>query len=417
VFWLASLAFIFVTGIFSGSYPAFYLSSFKPLKILKGNFHGGSYQAVPRKILVVLQFTVSVIMIIGTIIVYQQIQHAKDRPTGYNKNDLVNLSLQDEIKKHFDVMSTELKNLGAIEEMAACSSPLTAVWNTNGNIDWEGKDPNLVVEFPNNAVSHDFGRTVQWEIKEGRDFSREFSTDSLAMIINESAAKVLPFDAPIGKTLRWGPYNWTIIGVVKDVLQESPFFPVRPTVYRISSFNNMANLVLRLNPRKNTSESISIIEKIWKKYVPGVPFGYEFVDEQFGEKFRSEIRLAKLTSSFAVLAILISSLGLFGMASFVSEQRTKEIGIRKILGASVTDVWGMLSKEFVLMVILSCAIASPIAYYFLEKWLANYNYKITIGLAVFIVAGAAALIIALSTVSFHAIKAALANPIKSLRSE
>jgi putative ABC transport system permease protein len=416
-FWIFIAAFIALTGLLAGSYPALYLSSFQPLKVLKGTFRVGKMASFPRKILVVAQFSISVMLIIGTVIVYQQIQHAKNRPIGYTRNGLINLDMEKEIREHFETVRNELKSTGAIEEMAASNSPMTEVWNSNGGFDWEGKDPNLSVNFPNSRVTYEFGKTAQWKIKEGRDFSREFATDSAAFVINESAANFFGFKDPVGKTIKWDGKAYTIIGVVNDIMAESPFYPVRPSLYHLDNLEFMYNVMLRLKPNQNVKQSLTAIEQIWKKYAVGVPFAYKFVDEEFGDKFDAEERIGKLSSYFAVLAIFISCLGLFGMASFVAEQRTKEIGIRKVLGASVPNLWGLLSKEFVLLVLISCIIATPIAWYYLHNWLADYDYRVKIQWHVFVLTAFVALMITLITVSFQAIKAAIANPTKSLRTE
>ena len=420
-FWLISIGFIFITGMLSGSYPALYLSSFQPIKVLKGTFKAGRLAAAPRKILVVVQFTVSVTLIIGTIIVYRQIQHTKNRPLGYDNKGIIMLQMMTpEFYGKYDLLRTELKNSGAIVEMSESSSPLTGIWSNNGGFSWKGKDPSLQAEFATVRVTHDFGKTVGWQFKEGRDFSREFSTDTAAFVINEAAVKFMGLKNPIGTVVRWGDdkegQDFTIVGVIKDMLMESPYEPVKQTIYLVN-YENVNWINLKLNPTQSLTQSIAKVEAVFKKHTPAAPFEYKFVDQEFGKKFVSEERIGKLAGGFAILAVLISCLGLFGLASFTAEQRTKEIGVRKVLGASVFNLWGLLSKDFVVLVIISCCIATPIAYYYLNDWLGDYKYRTEISWWVFVLAGIGALTITLLTVSYQSIKAALMNPVKSLRSE
>jgi ABC-type antimicrobial peptide transport system permease subunit len=418
IFWLVALAFTFITGLISGSYPALYLSRFEPIKVLKGTFRVGRFASLPRKILVVIQFTFSIALIIGTIIVFNQIQYAKNRPVNYRSEGLITVPLSTpDLYAHFDALRDDLLATGVVDDMAQSSSPTTNVYSNQIGFNWQGKDPNTLPSFGVIAVATDFGKTIGWQIKEGRDFSKEFATDSLAMILNESAVKQVGMKKDIvGQTIQFNDKNYTVIGVIKDMIMESPYRPVTPTVFLYNP--NWASVItVAIKHGAPVKAALSKIEAVFKKYNPSAPFDYSFNDEDYAKKFADEERVGKLATFFTILAIFISCLGLFGLASFVAEQRKKEIGVRKVLGASTFNLWQMLSKEFALLVIISCVIAIPLAWYYLNGWLKQYDYRTNISYWVFIISGVGALVITLVTVSFQAIRAALANPVKSLRTE
>jgi putative ABC transport system permease protein len=418
IFWLLISSFTIFTGFIAGSYPAFYLSAFNPSKVLKGNFKTGRYASLPRKILLVVQFSVSITLIISTIVVYTQIQFAKNRPIGYSTNGLITVGMNtpDLYQASYNDMRNDLIATGAALNMTKASISSTEVPEDEKDLSWEGKARGTTPLFKIIRTTHDYGNTLGWQLSAGRDFSRSFATDSSGMIINEAALKLIGFKQPVDKTIRWWGKDFTIIGVVKNLVMGSPYKPADPTIFVLNY--DFANFItVRINPAMPVHTALSKIETVFKKYNPSSPFEYKFTDEEYARKFADEEQTGSLATIFSVLAVFISCLGLFGLASFVAEQRTKEIGIRKVLGASVFNLWNLLSKEFVLLVIISFIISVPLSYYFMYNWLQNYEYRIAISFWVFIITGLSALCITLITVSFQAIKAAIANPVESLRTE
>jgi putative ABC transport system permease protein len=412
---LSILAVCMITGLVSGSYPALYLSSFLPVKVLKGVIRQDWKTVSFRKALVVSQFVISIGLIISTVIVFQQISHARNRSVGYDPNNLVSITATEDMAKNFVALKQDLLNTGHIEVVAKVSSPLTAIYNTWSNFSWDGKDPNSDMALDVVMTEFDYEKAARLQFIAGRPFLREHKTDSNAVIINEAALNMIGYKDPIEKTMKLGDQTLTIIGVIKNVVMKDPFQPVPPGVILFAA--NMNAVLVRLKHGADLKTALAAMKPIVEKYNPSLPFEYSFVDEEFGKKFETEKRVAKLAGIFAGLAILISCLGLFGLAMFMAERRSKEISIRKVLGASVTNLWLLLSKEFVWLVAIACIIASPLALWLMSNWLQKYDYRIDISWWIFAIAGSLAVIIALITVSTQAIRAAIANPVNRLRSE
>lgn len=411
------LAIAIGTGLIAGSYPAFYLSSFNPIYVLKGlkiKTSGGAIAI--RKGLVITQFTASVGLIIGTVIIYQQVQHIKDRDLGYTRNNLVYLDLHGNMKDHFEALKTKLLATGAVENAAVSLHDALHVHSVSGGLTWQGKDPHLNVPVHGNDVSTGYIETMGMKIIDGRDFYSTPGLDSGNVIINESMAKLMGKEGRVGSILSIRQANFHVVGIIRDVVYNNVYGSSMPLVlYYHPQYPTV--MALRFKANANLPQALAKTAAIVTAESPDQPFAYRFADEDFDALFTAETLIGKLAGIFAILAIFISCLGLFGLAAYTAERRVKEIGIRKVLGASVQGLTGLLLKEFVQLVSVSCLIAFPLAGWLLYGWLQNYEYRTPIHWWVFGLAGVLALAVALITVSFQAIRAALANPIKALRSE
>lgn len=417
IFWLFAGAGTILTGVLAGSKPAFFISSFNPVKTLKGTLQSGKSAVFSRKALVVVQFSCSVALIISTLVIYRQMQHARNRPTGYDPNNLIMTRLNEEMIHNYPALKNELLQSGLAQSVTLSTSPATAIgWHRDLDY-WPGKLPGETVEMGIILGDNDYFKTLGLQLVSGRNFSANPDSDTANVILNEAAVKRLRLKDPLNELLTMDRQKINIIGVVKNALLESPFAAMEPITFGHSLPSTRGYMMCRFAPGADLHATIPLIAKVFERYNPAFPFDYDFVDQVYGQKFQQEIRTSKLSGIFAVLAILISCLGLFGLAAFTAQQRTKEIGVRKVLGASASQIWVMLSRDFVILVIISCLLAAPLAFYFLQRWLSQYDYRITLGPDVFILAALAAIVITLITVSFQSVKAALANPVGSLRSE
>jgi len=418
-FWVTAIGFILFTGFLAGSYPALYLSSFKPIKVLKGVLKTSGEGGISRKFLVVLQFSFAIILIISTIIVMRQINYAQGRDAGYNRDNVVYSFMQGGIGKNYAMIRNELISKGVVTEVTRTSQPMTEHWSDTWGFEWPGSTPNdLKTDFNYFASDEGFIHTLGLKLIAGRDINtRMYLTDSNAMLLNEAAMKIMRLKDPVGATVKYNNTSWHVVGVVKDFILESPYQPIAPMIIVGPKELSFYVMNMKFNPANSISENLKRAEPVFKKYNPSYPFEYNFLDEQYAAKFANEKRTGELAALFAGLTIFISCLGLFGLATFMAENRIKEIGIRKVLGASVLGITRLLSRDFLKLVTISFLIASPIAWFTMNSWLESYPYRVPINAWVFVLVFLLSIAIALLTVSYQSIKAAMTNPAKSLRSE
>jgi ABC-type antimicrobial peptide transport system permease subunit len=394
-----------------------YLAAHKPIRVLKGTLKAVNALITPRKILVVFQFSFAIVFIVCTIVIYRQIKFGQSRDTGYNIENLVYVYLRGDINKHYSKFRNELYTSGAIESVTRSNSPIGFIWTSDATFEWQGKHPAVKPSFPTYHSDDDFAKTMGLHVIAGRDInSFKYPTDTMAVLLNESAVQLMGFKNPVGQFLKNSQGNWQVVGVVKDFNAGSPYHPVGPIIIQ-GPKNWFGTISFRLNTNNPTSDNLAKIHAILKKYNPDYPSDFVFADEDHVMKFRGEQHTGKIAAIFASLTIFISCLGLYALASYMAANRIKEIGVRKVLGASVASITALLSKEFLKLVIIAFLIASPVAWWMMHSWLNHYAYRVNLSWWVFMITGVLSVIIALVTVSFQAIKAAIANPVKSLRTE
>ena len=402
----------------AGSYPAFFLSSFSPVKVLKGTFKSAASAVNPRKVLVVLQFSFAIVLIVSTIIIQRQISHAQNRELGYNKENLIYVIMQGDLDKHYSAIKQSLLNTGAVEAMTKSMSPITQRYSDGWGYSWEGSTPeDEKLDFIRFSTDADFMKVMGTELVEGRDIDiNQFPSDSTAILLNETAVRKMRLENPLGQVVTDGEENFTVVGIIKDFIFESPYDPVNPLmVFGPSSWYNV--LHMRLNSGQSVSNNIAAIQEVFEDFNPNFPFEYSFVDEQYARKFNDTRRTASLSILFTILTIIISCLGLFGLSTYMAANRIKEIGVRKVLGASVGSISMLLSKDFLKLVGIAFLFSVPVAWYVMNQWLQNYDYSVGVEWWVFVATGTATMLIALFTVGFQSIKAALTNPATTLKSE
>jgi len=414
---LTLLGITIFTGVVSGSYPALYLSKFNPLAILKGKFNPSVSELIARKGLVVFQFTISVMLIVAVLVVYQQIQFIQSTTPGYNKENVIRFTSEGKLQGNEDAFAAELKTLPGVLNASFTQHNIVGRNYATSGLSWDGNPADKDVYFEGFFGGYNFVETMGMQMVAGRSFSKSFAADGNNIILNEAAVKAMHLKDPVGKTIKGGNNLIQIIGVVKDFHFESLHEAVKPAFIALAQGTSpWYKMMIRIKG-DHQKETIAQIQKLYEAYNPGFPFSYSFLDEAYQKQYETEVRVSMLSEYFSVLAIIISCLGLFGLVAFTAQKRQKEIGIRKVVGASVNSITFMLTKDFLKLVFLAVLIAFPLAWYLMNQWLHGFAYRINIGPVVFLIAIASVILITILTVSFQAIKAALVNPVKSLRSE
>lgn len=412
--WAVALGLVFVLGILAGSYPAFYLSSFQPVKVLKGKIKLGKGASTPRQVLVTLQFGISIFFIIGTLIVYQQIMHVKSREVGYDRENLIQIWTNNELEENFQTVRNALAETGVVKSACKSNSPITSIFSNN-EVKWTGM-PDQRVGFSTIATEYDYTETMGIKILEGRDFSRDFKSDTAAVIVNQAAVEFMGMKEPLGQKIWYNERELEIVGVTADVVMANPDAPVEAMTL-IFDPDWSSTITVRLNQTSDINGAIAKVEQVFKKHNPNYPFEYRFVDVDFEKKFAQINLISRLAAIFAGLAIVITCLGLLGLAAFTAEQRTKEVGIRKVLGASVASIVVLISKDFSRLVLFAFLFSAPLGWWALSKFLERYPYRVEISWWVLLSAGVIAFVLAILIVSTQALRAAVSNPVNSLRNE